>query len=158
MEKKYMKRSYLFIFLAFLFLGIFFAFLTKDGADYTDSGQLTFSIGTTTLLTEVVKTPEDRNQGLSGRTSLEPQTGMLFIFEEPGIYPFWMKDMNFPIDMIWIDEQWRIVDISHNISPETYPQTFSSSLPIRYVLEVNAGFSRKNNLLSGMTLTPQKER
>ena len=49
--------------------------------------------------------PEERSQGLSGRPNLAAGTGMLFVFEQAGSYAFWMKDMRFPLDMVWIDAQ-----------------------------------------------------
>jgi len=51
---------------------------------------------------------------------------MLFVFEEPKIRSFWMKDMSFPIDIIWVDEGLEIVGIEKRISPNTYPKTFES--------------------------------
>lgn len=52
---------------------------------------------------EISDTSESRRQGLSGRDSLKPYVGMLFIFGSRGIYPFWMKDMKFPLDIVWLD-------------------------------------------------------
>jgi len=95
---------------------------------------------------EIADTPEEHMQGLSGRKSLPENTGMLFIFDEPSRPGFWMKDMHFPIDIIWIDEDWRIVKIDENLSPENYPEILDSPILVKYVLEVNAGYARENNL------------
>lgn len=105
------------------------------------------------LNVEIADTPEKRAKGLSGREKLKENQGMLFIFEKAGIFSFWMKDMNFPIDIIWIDESLKIKEIDEKISPETFPKTFQPSEPILYVLEVNAGWSEKNEIKIGDKMT-----
>jgi uncharacterized membrane protein (UPF0127 family) len=80
-----------------------------------------------------------RSRGLSGHPGLGPMEGMLFVFSKPGIQTFWMKDMNFSIDMIWIAKSGEIVHIEPDVPPDTYPETFSSSKDALYVLEVSAG-------------------
>lgn len=52
---------------------------------------------------------------------------------------FWMKDMKFPIDMLWLDNQYRVVSSEENVSPDTYPKVFFPSAPSRYVIELSAG-------------------
>ena len=97
-----------------------------------------------TIAVEIADTPVSRKQGLSGRNALGYNQGMLFVYGEPGNYSFWMKDMKFPIDIIWIGKDKRIVDITKNISPETFPETFKSAIPAQYVLELNAGWADNN--------------
>ncbi|HEY4521530.1 MAG TPA: DUF192 domain-containing protein [Candidatus Paceibacterota bacterium] len=98
---------------------------------------------------ELADTEEKRTKGLSGIKKLQENSGMLFIFEIPAEYHFWMKDMRFPLDIIWIGENKKIVAISENIFPETYPASFSPSEPVKYVLEVNAGWTNKNGVRVG---------
>jgi len=98
---------------------------------------------------EIAKTPSEKEKGLSGREKLEENSGMLFIFNRPDFYSFWMKDMQFSIDIIWIDENLKIVDISQNLSPQTFPQNFKPATPSQYVLEVNAGFCRQHQIKVG---------
>ncbi len=74
---------------------------------------------------------------------------MLFVFDTPGKHGFWMKDMHFPIDIIWIDRDLTIVHVERSISQETFPTVFASDANASYVLEVVAGFSEKNNLKEG---------
>ena len=94
---------------------------------------------------EIVQEIEDLMRGLQGRTSLDADAGMLFIFEQPGIYPFWMKDTLIPLDIIWIDGSQKVVNIAHAAQPcsdepcDTYDPNFAA----RYVLEVNAGYSQE---------------
>jgi len=113
------------------------------------SNQSTLTIGETEVAIERADTPQQRAQGLSGRTGLRKGEGMLFVFEKPGIYRFWMKDMLFSIDIIWIDEWLRVVDTNENVDPVSYPETFQAREPIQYALEVPAGFAKTNNIHIG---------
>ncbi len=105
--------------------------------------------GTAKILVDLAQTPADRTRGLSGRPSLENGRGMLFIFEKPGSYGFWMKDMNFSIDILWLDEQKKIVLIENTVSPETFPKAFGVEVVAQYVLEVPAGFALQQGVVVG---------
>jgi len=109
-------------------------------------------IGNREINVILVQTSEKRQMGLSGRTNLPANTGMLFVFETPGTYGFWMKDMLFSIDMIWVSADKRIIYIEKSVSPDTFPKAFSPKDPALYVLEVKAGFSDKNNIKVGDTI------
>ena len=98
---------------------------------------------------ELALTPEDRAQGLSDRSELLGNEGILFVFDYPGKYPFWMKDMNFAIDIIWIGDDMHVVYIKKYARPEEYPNTYVPNKDAKYVLEVVSGFSEKNNLRLG---------
>ncbi|HEV7702008.1 MAG TPA: DUF192 domain-containing protein [Candidatus Paceibacterota bacterium] len=106
-------------------------------------------VGNTQIMVDLAITPEQQEQGLSGRISLKEDEGMLFIFEKPATYVFWMKDMNFPIDMIWLGEDLRVVYIKRDARPELYPEAYSPERDAKYVLEVVSGFSDKNNIKEG---------
>lgn len=104
---------------------------------------------------EISDTDEKRKTGLSKRDKLNEDTGMLFTFKEENIKPpFWMKDMRFPIDIVWIDNN-KIVQIDENIPnpetdiPDSKLKIYAPKAPIDLVLEVNAGFIRKNNIKIG---------
>ncbi len=103
-------------------------------------------IGDTNVNADVADTPALRQRGLSGRKTLSEDQGMFFVFEQPGIYPFWMNEMNFPIDIIWIDENMNVADITRSATPSSFPQTFASKSPVPYVLEVQAGFSDRHGI------------
>lgn len=103
----------------------------------------TLMIGDNTFQVDIARTDEARTRGLSGRESLEEGSGMLFIFEEPGQYSFWMRDMRFAIDIVWIDQDSKIIGIEKYVSPDTYPQIFYPKIPIKYVLELPSGNSEK---------------
>ena len=108
-----------------------------------------------TVRVALADTPDKRTKGLSGTTLLAEDQGMLFVFESQDTYPsFWMKDMLIPIDIIWINDG-KIAKIDKNIpspvagTPEASLKLYRPDKPVDYVLEVNAGFSDKNNLEVG---------
>lgn len=100
---------------------------------------------------EVADTDLSRAKGLSGRDALTANKGMLFIFDEAGNQCFWMKDMRFNLDIIWTDQQKKIIKIEENVSPDTYPDSFCSD-NTQYVLEFSQGFAVKYGLKVGTTL------
>ncbi len=94
---------------------------------------------------ELARTPAEREQGLSGRSSLAHDGGMLFVFEQDLQPGFWMRGMRLPLDFIWISRDLRVVDTTENVpppepgtSPEQLP-LYRPGAPVLYVLEVNAG-------------------
>lgn len=109
----------------------------------------TLKIGGITLNIDVADTDTEREKGLSGREKLTENEGLLFIFEKEGNYDFWMKDMNFPIDIAWLDKDKKIIHIEKNILPETYPEIFNSSGKSLYVLETVAGFFENSKIKIG---------
>lgn len=145
------KRLSIAIFCILLGLVAILIKITSNGGDITPSQLVTRSIeiASTTIEVQIAQTDSARQKGLSGRRSLDPNTGMLFIFENPDFYGFWMKDMLFAIDIIWLDEDMRIVHIESSVDPTTYPQTFISKVPAKYVLEVLAGFAIQKGLKIG---------
>ena len=109
-------------------------------------------IGGQNVLVDLALTDAQKEQGLSGRTSLAPNTGMLFVFSTPNKYLFWMKDMNFAIDMIWITADMHVDYIAKDATPASYPATFGPGVNDQdalYVLEVNSGFAEQNGLRVG---------
>lgn len=90
--------------------------------------------------------------GLSGRDKLDENAGLLFVHDGPGIYGIWMKDMRFPIDVIWLDEDYRVVDMAENVEPDSFPKIFEPSPPALYILEVNTGFAERNGIETGDSL------
>lgn len=98
---------------------------------------------------EVADTPARQAQGLSGRMELGEREGLLFVFPQAGSYHFWMKDMVLALDMIWIGDDLRIVDLTENATPDSYPKTFTSRAPARYVFEVPAGTVERENFAIG---------
>lgn len=98
---------------------------------------------------EVADSPKLLVRGLSGHAPLSSNQGMLFVFQTPGDYGIWMKDMTFPIDIIWINENYRVVHVEKAVSPQTYPKVFHSSSNSIYVLEIASGEAERINLKNG---------
>ena len=98
---------------------------------------------------EVADTSASREQGLSGRKGLGKDKGMFFIFPLPGRYGFWMKDMVFPIDIIWINENGVVVNMVENAKPEDYPTTYINRAAASYVLEIEANKAREYGVYLG---------
>ncbi len=118
----------------------------------------TIQIGPSSLLVSVAATREERRQGLSGVESMESDQGKLFIFEESGYHGIWMKDMLFPIDIIWVSADFQIVHIERSAHPSTYindndARVFSPSTPAKYVIEVNADYTRQYGIEVGDTIS-----
>jgi uncharacterized membrane protein (UPF0127 family) len=109
----------------------------------------TIRMGGEVFIADIADTNESRQTGLSGRTSLRENQAMMFIFPTDGQNLFWMKDMNFSIDMIWLDAEKKIVYIARDAAPESFPQTFGPTTLTRYVVEVQAGISEKLGLKVG---------
>jgi len=107
------------------------------------------SIGSTSVQASVADTLAERIKGLSNTPFLPPNVVKLFAFGTAGSHSIWMKDMNYPIDIMWVAEKGEIVHIEENVSPETYPEAFSSPVPAWYVIEANAGFVASNTILVG---------
>jgi len=105
------------------------------------------------IVAERVATQASRELGLSGRKSLPEGNGMLFDFGIPGKYGFWMKDMLFPIDIIWLSESGIVVDIVENATPEEYPATYINEAPATYALELPANSARAHGLYLGTKVT-----
>lgn len=104
------------------------------------------------IFLSVADTLEERTKGLSGQESLPADEALLFIFPEPDYYGVWMKEMNFSIDIIWLDVNQKIIQIKKDVSPATYPSVFFPSEKSLYIIETVANFSDKNDLKVGMVL------
>ena len=97
---------------------------------------------------ELAQTPEQRQRGLMFRKQLAPDAGMLFIFERPQHNVFWMHNTYLPLDMIFIKEDWNVLGVVENATPQTDSPREVPGISA-YVLEVNAGFSRQYGIAAG---------
>lgn len=100
-------------------------------------------LGETMFKVRVANTPETRTLGLSYFKELPSNEGMIFLFDQPGAYAFWMRDMNFPIDVVWLKmnraNTYQVIGFIENVAPETYPESFMSPGSIDAFLELPAG-------------------
>lgn len=123
------------------------------------------TVGAKTFRVEVASTTLEKSRGLSGRDSLDESNGMFFIFDTPSNYGFWMKDMKFPIDIIWIKgspsqvlpgKTWegKVAGVSENAAPEPGKPFWSMKIyyppePVDRALEVNAGDVKRYGIKAG---------
>ena len=117
----------------------------EDTLVLTPSGQ---AIGV-----EIADDQAEQTKGLGGRACLSKNAGMLFSFDRPGNYSFWMKGMRFNIDIVWLDTDRRVVGVKRNLSPASYPKTYDSPKPAQYVLELPAGQAAELGLKEGASVT-----
>lgn len=155
-EDKHKKILLIIIVLILLALGIFWAkFLQEKNVInvLSDSNFVTWNLGNKTISLEISDTPQEHYLGLSNRDSLCPDCGMLFVFEDLNDQSFVMRNMNFPLDILFIRDG-RIVKIYKNLAPEgSAPTTiYSSGEPVNYVLELNAGKTSELGLEEGMVI------
>ncbi|MEI6346031.1 MAG: DUF192 domain-containing protein [bacterium] len=129
------------------------AVLKQASTDYRDRPTLyDVQIGTTIIPVEIADVPSTMEKGLSGRFHLPSKQGMLFIFPVSDLYAFWMPNMNFPIDLLWISSEKKIVGFEQSMQPEKdlkNPHYYRPSEPVEYVIEVNAGFVKSHHLTVG---------
>lgn len=148
--------------IAILIVGVLVAGLHSGGSTKKQSAcglyriDKTVTIGSQKIDAEVVSSPADQTKGLSGRPCIGPNQGMLFVYNQAGYYAFWMKDMKFAIDIIWISSDHKTAGVERSVQPSSYPGSkFINDRhhPAQYVLELKE--NRSSSL--GITLgTPVK--
>lgn len=152
-------RKAVIIYVALVVLVVFLAAWRLGAFNFlTGGGSAEAVLGGETVSLEVAASEEDRAQGLGGRDSLGENEGMIFVFDEKQEHSFWMYEMNFPIDIIFIDEN-TIVDIEENVPPPDQEDpnraqlpTYSPDSPVNYVIEVPAGFVAEHEVQVGDTV------
>lgn len=160
MDKQKLKTffSFLVVFLFFgmiIFLTMRENFTLENTKEKTEIKDFNFNqvnyvyFGNTKVRVELAIDEETQARGLSGRETLAEDQGMLFVFTKPDKYFFWMKDMKFAIDIIWLDKYGKIIYIKRDAKPESYPETFGIAEDAKFVLEVVSGFADKNKLKVG---------
>lgn len=107
-------------------------------------------LGDAVFKSRVAKTPEEREKGLSGTRGLNDDEAMLFVYDKDDKWSMWMKDMTYPIDIIWLDKDKKVVYIVKNAPPESYPyETFAPKQEARYIVELKAGTVGKKSIVIG---------
>ena len=108
------------------------------------------SAGMHHILAEVARTDEQREMGLMLRKEMAPHEGMLFVFDEPAVHCFWMKNTLLPLSIAFLADDGTIVTIA-DMKPQTL-DSHCSKEPVRYVLEMNKGWFAKKGLKPGARL------
>lgn len=106
-------------------------------------------VGAAAFRVAVADADDERRRGLSDVPTMGSSEGLYFVYPAPRLLSFWMKDMRFAIDILWIDKHHRIVHIAENVVPETFPTIFSGPQPAQYALEINAGRAREAGIAIG---------
>ena len=120
---------------------------------YAETGFKKICIRNACVEAEVADSFKNRQRGLMFREKLADNQGMLFIFENEDIQIFWMKNMVLPLDMIWVGADKNIVEIKENVPPCAGPcENIVPAQKAKYVLEVNAGFVKRNRIRVGNRL------
>ena len=152
-----MSRFLMFsILILLLVLGYLFIASSPDKSQDQSDASLQFNdrkiisaqIGSKRYNLFVSDTEAQRSQGLSNIETMLPNEGMIFIFDSPAKYGFWMKDMQFSLDLLYLYGN-NIVAVREDLSPKTYPQTFAPSYTASKVIELNAGEVMKNGVNIG---------
>lgn len=112
-------------------------------------------IGDTVYVVDLAVTPAERTQGLSGRPSMAAERGMLFVYDEDGARTFWMPDMYFPLDMVWIRADCTIAGVTADVpnppldTPRDQLELYPSAGLVRFILELNAGQAAMHDIEPG---------
>lgn len=136
-------------------IGLIYLYTESQNASVKDlfiPGASVMRIDEVPIRVEIANSNNERIKGLSDRKDLKNVDGLLFVYPEAGYYSIWMKDMNFPIDIIWIGEDLKVVGIDKNIGPDTYPKSFRPPVPVKYILETNVRYSDTYDIHAGQSV------
>jgi uncharacterized protein len=141
------------IIIGFILVLLIFSAIVVFQIDRSPTPPSKVTIDNHILSVELAKTDKEQQQGLSGRNSLPQDQGMLFIFKTPDRYPFWMKGMKFPLDIVFIKNN-KIVTIFRNVPVPSDPNAtnlpvYVPTQPANYVLEIKAGQSKTFDFQNG---------
>jgi uncharacterized protein len=141
---KNIKPSIVFISISIILLIAYFYLSFKN----TQSLKSQIVINNKTISVEIANTEKKREKGLSMHQPLSNDEGMLFVFDNPGNYGFWMKDMLFDLDFIWIFNN-KIVEITSDVSHNDQRRVYQPKMQVNSVLEVESGFVKRNQIKVG---------
>lgn len=145
--KKIRVKIILFVLFLLLFCICIF-FVLNSSSEFKGYEKKRIRINDKVFTVYISDIDEKRTKGLSGVKKLKPNEGMMFVWDMPDYRYFWMKDMNFSLDFVFIRNS-KVVDMLENISPETYPKSFTSSEKSDRVIEFSSGTVKYNNIRKG---------
>jgi len=125
-----------------IFAVISFVTLSSVKQDVTKIGSKNYEL-------EVADSEPERTRGLSGRTMLADNTGMLFVFDAPAKHCFWMKDTLISLDIVWLDADKKVVDTFASMSPASYPESFCPKRNAQFAIELSAGELQRSGVQNG---------
>jgi len=146
-----MKIRNVFVILFLVLLIAIFAYQIVKTNNKTNTGFAAITITGKAIQAEIADTAAKRAKGLMFRQELAEEQGMLFVFEQEQEVSFWMKNTLIPLDLIFLDKDLKIVDIKQDFQPCKTDSclVYSSKQPAKYVLEVNSGFIKANDIKIG---------
>jgi uncharacterized membrane protein (UPF0127 family) len=145
------RNTIIFFFIIVILIGIIALLFGKIGV----LGSKTAIIKDKTISLEIADSPEELQKGLSQRDSLSKDSGMLFIFDKSEKYQFWMKDMRFPIDIIYLNNEKVVTifaNVPHQIDNVPNLNLYEPKSPANRVLELNAGKAKELGVKEGDTI------
>ena len=127
---------------------VFFVFLQNNNLENNSNITSEVCLENKCFNVEIADSSKERETGLMNREYLDPDSGMFFVFDKMGVYKFWMKNTLIPLDIIWIDENNKIIFIKENAEPCKVEQceTFGSDEKAKYILEINGGLTDEMGL------------
>lgn len=156
MKRVTQERIFIISFFILLFLLLLIFFLPRQAQGLKGYQTTQVKIENKTYRLFVADTEEKRKRGLSNISSIKDGEGMIFVFNKPDYYRFWMKDMKFPLDFLFLRGD-QVVDLLANVDPSTYPQTFISKSPADKIIELKAGEIDKLGVNISDTISVQEQ-
>lgn len=143
MAKKLDRTQYWVGWAALIFGALGLAFMYVFAFPHPAASRIALNVGSQTLHLDLAMDTATQRRGLGGRPTMARNEGMLFVFPKPGIYPFWMKGMRYPIDIIWFEHGvvTDVVTLPPPINETVEPATFIPTHIADQVMELNAGMA-----------------
>lgn len=116
---------------------------------YDSLEKINISYENQNIFTYIARAEDEKKRGLSIFDTLPVGQAMLFVYEKESIQSFWMKDMKFSIDIIWLNKDKEVIYINQHADPANFPEIYTPDKKSLYVLEFNDGFVKKNNINIG---------
>jgi uncharacterized membrane protein (UPF0127 family) len=141
--KKNKQRKLFFIFFLFVSCIFFIYFFSVKDRKYYSFNMILDDV---TMKVWVAQTNIEQKEGLSNFSFLNENEAMLFNFSKYRNHVFWMKNMKFPIDIVWLNKDKKIIFIKEEAQPSDYPKYYNPKISSKYVFEFHDGFVSKHNL------------
>ncbi|HEU0081117.1 MAG TPA: DUF192 domain-containing protein [Candidatus Paceibacterota bacterium] len=148
-----MSKKSLFFSLVIIVISVLSVFFASSSSPDSSYRRATVTLGKTPFTALVSDTEALRELGLSGHSPLGPRQAMLFVFDKPDMVGFWMKDMKFSLDIVWIGADMRVISFVEGVSPQSYPTIYYPERPSQYVVELPAGALATTGLRKGDTVS-----
>lgn len=126
--------------------------IVEQKAENAELKKAEMSIGGIPFTLEIADTRLKQIRGLTRREAIQENYGMVYVLDAPSRYAYWMKDMFFATDVVWLDAFYRVIDLEAGITPETYPKIYEPDQPALFVLELPAGSIQKAGITLGGTV------